>query len=244
MKRVSILGVPLASTTFQEAQEYILSLLREPISHFIATPNPEMLIEAQKNPAFLEILQKSALNLPDGAGLLWASRRINEPLPERITGTDMFEALCMHPQIPPVFLLGAAPGIAESAARVLVERNPHLRIAGTFSGSADPFEEQSIISRINASGAQILFVAFGAPKQELWLARNLSKMPSIRVGMGIGGAFDFLAGKQKRAPQWMRSAALEWLYRLIREPRRIGRIWNAVVVFPWLIVTRKNIKNG
>jgi N-acetylglucosaminyldiphosphoundecaprenol N-acetyl-beta-D-mannosaminyltransferase len=137
-----------------------------------------------------------------------------------------------------VFLLGACEGIAATAARALCDANPALHVCGTFAGSPATIDEEHILEKIRAASPRMLFVAFGAPNQELWIARNLAKMPSVKVAMGVGGAFDFIAGKQKRAPQIFRSLGLEWLYRLMREPRRIVRIINAVVVFPFLVITR------
>jgi N-acetylglucosaminyldiphosphoundecaprenol N-acetyl-beta-D-mannosaminyltransferase len=244
MSRPVVLGVPIDALTFQEALARFRMFLTDEKQHHIATPNPEMLIEAQRNPLFHRVLQETSLNLADGTGLLWASRLKGHPLPERVTGTDMMKALCMEKDLPPVFLLGAAFGIAEKVGEILRGQNPSLVIAGTWSGFPDEEQEGDIVHRINASGAHILFVAFGAPKQELWIHRNLTKLPSVHLAMGVGGAFDFIAGKQKRAPVWMQSLGLEWLYRLMKEPRRVKRIWNAVVVFPILVMKRTNIKES
>ena len=160
-----------------------------------------------------------------------------QKLPSRVTGTDCFQLLCkeLGPDYP-VFLLGGAPGIAESAAEILKSRNPRLKIAGTFVGTPTDADASEIIARINASLAAVLFVAFGAPKQELWISKHLSSFTSIRMAMGIGGAFDFVVGKRKRAPRVLQVLGLEWVWRLIQEPRRFRRIWNAVVVFPSLVL--------
>lgn len=217
----------------------------------VATPNPEMLVEAQQNPGFRAVLQNTSLNVPDGVGLVWAMRHAQRycatALPTRVTGTDTLLTLCSSTSriSPPekIFLLGAAEGVAERAAEVLIQRNPGLKIVGTFAGSPKEEEEFSIIARINASQPTLLFVAYGAPQQDFWIARNLSKMPSVKVAMGVGGAFDFIAGKQKRAPQVFQGIGLEWLWRLTREPRRIKRIWNAVAVFPWMVLTEARSKH-
>ncbi len=235
--RVSILGVPVDCVTLTEARDRVLAMSASG-AHHVMTPNPEMLTEASRNPDFKTLLQSSDLNIPDGAGLLWAARRAGHALPERVTGIDLVSAVAGNPTCPPVFLLGAAQGIAEAAADHLRKNNPSLHIAGTFSGSPHVDQEAAIISMINASGASILFVAYGAPKQDMWIRRNLPKMPSVHVAMGVGGAFDFLAGKRKRAPQLLRSFGLEWLWRLMQEPTRIGRIFTAVAVFPYLVLTQ------
>lgn len=235
--RVSILGVPVDCVTLTEARDRVLAMSVSG-THHVMTPNPEMLVEAHHNPAFKTLLQSSDLNIPDGAGLLWAARRAGETLPERVTGVDLLSAVTSVVGCPSVFLLGAAEGVAEAAADHLRRKNPSLHIAGTYAGSPHENEEQMIVAKINASGASILFVAYGAPQQDMWIRRNFPKMTSVHVAMGIGGAFDFLAGKRTRAPQALRSFGLEWLWRLIQEPTRIGRIFTAVVVFPYLVLTQ------
>lgn len=238
--RVSILGVPVDCVTLTEARDRVLAMSVSG-AHHVMTPNPEMLTEANRNPAFKTLLQSSDLNIPDGAGLLWAARRAGETLPERVTGVDLLSAVTSVVGCPSVFLLGAAEGVAEAAADHLRKKNPSLHIAGTYSGSPHENEEQLIVAKINASKAAILFVAYGAPKQDMWIRKNLPKMPSVHVAMGIGGAFDFLAGKRTRAPQVLRYFGLEWLWRLVQEPSRIGRIFTAVVVFPYLVLTQSRL---
>lgn len=235
-RRVSILGVPIDALSRAEAIGEIFRLIGSGSGHHVMTPNPEMLVEARRNPLFRAVLQRSSLNVPDGSGLLWAARRRGSLLPERVAGVDLLKDICAESSIPPVFLLGAAPGVAERAASRLRESNQSLKIVGTFSGTPSPEDEDQIVARINSSGAEILFVAYGAPKQDLWIDRNLPKMPAVRMAMGVGGSFDFLAGTKKRAPAWMHRVALEWLYRLIREPSRFKRIFTAVVVFPLLVL--------
>jgi N-acetylglucosaminyldiphosphoundecaprenol N-acetyl-beta-D-mannosaminyltransferase len=249
MSRIEILGVPIDCMSTREALKEIASLFTREGQCHIATPNPEMLVEAKRNPAFREVLQKTSLNLPDGVGLVWAIARRSATCstpgtgvrPERITGTDTLQALCSSELriCPPerVFLLGAAPGIAEKAAEVLHKKNPHLQIVGTYAGSPREEEEEEIIRRINEACPTLLFVAYGAPAQDLWIARNLPKLRTVKVAMGVGGAFDFIAGKKKRAPAFLRKMGLEWLWRLLLEPRRFRRIWRAVVVFPWMVFT-------
>ncbi len=236
--RVSILGVPVDAVTRREAVSCIGNMLRSNTQHHVATPNPEMLVEASKNKQLFAVLQQTALNVPDGTGLLWAARRAGTPLPQRVTGVDVMTDVCCANN-GPVFLLGAIPGIAEHAADALKKKNPALVIAGTFAGSPKPEQEQEIIDMVNASGATLLFVAYGAPKQELWIARNLARMPSVRVAMGVGGAFDFLSGLRKRAPTWMQQWGVEWVWRLLQEPHRLGRILVATVVFPRKVLSTR-----
>jgi N-acetylglucosaminyldiphosphoundecaprenol N-acetyl-beta-D-mannosaminyltransferase len=139
-----------------------------------------------------------------------------------------------------LFLLGAGPGIAEKAANILQSRYPGLQIAGTYSGSPAADEEDDLVDRINASRADIVFVAYGAPNQDKWIARNLPRL-NVSMAMGVGGAFDFIAGVVPRAPAWMRRMGIEWLFRLVRQPWRIRRMLR-LPVFVWLVLTERNNK--
>lgn len=204
--------------------------------HQICTPNPEMLVEASRNEEFLDVLRASSLNIPDGTGLLWAAKRCGSELPERVTGTDLLERIAALPDVGSVFFLGAGEGVAERAADALKSRRPTLWVAGTYAGSPREADASDILRRINESGARVLFVAYGAPAQELWIHRYLSALPNVRVAVGVGGAFDFLAGTQKRAPKILRSLGLEWFWRLLLQPSRLPRIFTAVVRFPLLVL--------
>jgi exopolysaccharide biosynthesis WecB/TagA/CpsF family protein len=195
------------------------------VAHHVCTINPEFMMIAQKDINFANILRRADLCVPDGVGLLWAARRRGTPLPERVTGSDGVPIIAARAAEKgwKLFFLGAAPGVAQQAADILTAQHPGLQIVGVYSGSPAPAEEDAIVERVNASGADILFVAYGAPEQDKWIARNL---PRLRVGMamGVGGAFDFIAGVLPRAPLWMRRAGLEWLYRLYLQPWRIKRM--------------------
>lgn len=270
MKKVKILDVQFDVCIKDEALKRIFDCLEirahENGKH-IVTPNPEMLLEAQKNPDFRDVLNHAWLSIPDGIGVLWAStvqeitkrngkflrflkgifslpalifspkfcRRI---FPERITGIDLMESMCAvsREQKIPIFLLGAALGVAPKVKEILEIRYHGVNIVGTFGGS--PSEDDFILIQtlIAETRPAILFVAYGAPAQELWISKHLKDLPSIKIVMGVGGAFDFIAGVRKRAPKWMQKTGIEWLYRLIQEPRRIKRIWNACVKFPAAIL--------
>ncbi len=240
-KRIYILDIPFDTLTLEQALTLLLEKLaaNAPGHFFVATPNPEMLLKAGKNEAFREVLQKTDLNIPDGTGIIWASRFIHTPLPERVTGTDLMVSLCRK-VLPdtPIFLLGAADGVAEMVKnRLTAKRN--IDIVGTYSGSARPHDDKKLQKIINLAKPDLLFVAFGAPKQELWISRNLPHLHSVKVAMGVGGAFDFIAGVRKRAPLWMRKTGLEWLYRLFQQPKRIVRIFNATIRFPLVLLFGK-----
>lgn len=232
LSSVEILGVPVHDVTYAEAVDRVEALLARGGCHQVATVNPEFIMAARRDPEFLRVLRATALNVPDGAGVLWAARRQGTPLRERVAGVDLVEHLCALAARRGwrAFLLGAAPGVAERAAAELALRHPGLTIGGTFAGSPRAEDEADIVARIVAASPQLLFVAYGAPAQDKWLARNLPRLcldPESRapglVGMGVGGAFDFIAGLRARAPEWMQQASLEWLYRLIREPWRWRR---------------------
>jgi len=195
----------------------------------IVTVNPEFVMEAQRNNAFRIAINEATLVLPDGVGIVWAARYLGQPTPERVTGTDILPALakrCAKAGYR-LYLLGAAPGIAEEAGARLQALAPGLEIAGTYAGSPAPTEEEEIIERIRLAQAGVLCVAYGSPAQELWIHRHLSRLP-VAVAMGVGGAFDFLSGRQRRAPALMRRIGLEWLYRLYREPWR----WRRMLALP------------
>ncbi len=248
--RTEIIGVPVDAVTGTEAAARVAGWLDDGgRGRLVVTPNPEMVVMAQRDPAFLAALRAADLAIPDGVGLLWASRRLRRPLPERVTGTDLMRetaGLAAGRGLKVYLLGGIEPDTAAKAAAELRKLFPELIVAGAESGGevgkgADglPVVSETVMAALRAAAPDVLFVAFGHGKQEKWLAANLAKLPSVRVGMGIGGAFDFLAGRARRAPGRMRQLGLEWLWRLIHEPRRAGRIWTAVVTFPLLVLRSK-----
>lgn len=223
--RINVLGLPVDGITYAQLLDRIGDWIEEgQHAHHICTTNPEFTMIAQTDPNFANILRRADLCVPDGVGIMWAARRLGTSLPERITGSDGVPIIAERAAQEgwKLFFLGAAPGIADQAAEILRERHPGLQIVGTYSGSPAPEEEAEIVRQVNDSGADILFVAYGAPKQDKWIARNLPRL-RVKMAMGVGGAFDFIAGVVPRAPSWMRRAGLEWLYRLYREPWRIKR---------------------
>ncbi|MDE3089831.1 MAG: WecB/TagA/CpsF family glycosyltransferase [Chloroflexota bacterium] len=234
---IALLSIRIDNVAYADAMARIKTFLREPGVHHIATVNPEFVVMAQTNAEFRGVLNATALNVPDGVGLMWAARRLKSPLRERVAGQELVDriAALAAERGHSIFFLGAREGIAERAARKLKERFERLEIAGCYAGSPAREEEDEIVARVNAANAQILFVAYGPPKQELWIARNAARL-NVAVAMGVGGTFDTLAGIVPRAPEWMRRAGFEWTYRLLREPRRIKRQL-AIPYFMWLVVT-------
>lgn len=230
LQTVAILDVPVHKVTGEQALDAVDRFLAEPRLHQIATVNPEFVMTARRDRQFREILQSADLCLPDGVGLLLASRWLGDPLPQRVAGSDFVYQLAELAARNRwrLFLLGAAPGVADEAAAILSNRYPDLLVAGTYSGSPEPSQDDSIVPRVNESNADILYVAYGAPAQDKWIARNRDRLPAVRVAMGVGGSLDFIVGRSVRAPHWMRRAGLEWLHRLFREPWR----WRRMLALP------------
>jgi len=236
---ISILGVPIHDVTTEETLALIEQFVREKTAHQLCTVNPEFIMAAQRDMAFKRVLNQSALNLPDGIGVIWAARRLGHPLRERIAGADFVSTLANQAQQAGwrIFLLGAAEGVAEQAASKLQKRYPQANIVGTYAGSPRVEEEIEIAARIRSTQADILLVAYGAPAQDKWIARNVERA-GVAVAVGIGGSLDFIAGTQKRAPRWMRRLGLEWLYRLGREPWRWHRQL-ALPRFAWAVLRQR-----
>ncbi len=238
---VQILGVPIHAETFDSLLDTIAAWIAHgDRTYQICTASPEFVMIAQNDAAFMRVLQQADRCVADGIGLLFAARFLGRPLPERVTGSDGVPLIAARAAREGwrLFLLGAAPGIADEAARRLTEQHPALRIAGTYAGSPAPEEEAGIIERVNASAADILFVAYGAPRQDAWIARNRDRL-NVRVAMGVGGTFDFIAGTVPRAPRWMQKLALEWLFRLIRQPWRWRRMLR-LPRFVWAVLRHRD----
>lgn len=159
---------------------------------------------------------------------------------ERITGVDFMESICSvsREKKTRIFLLGAKPGTAEKVKEILEIKYPGINIVGTFSGSPSEENFAPIQALIAETQPEILFVAYGAPRQEMWIHKHLPELQSVKIAMGVGGAFDFVSGMRRRAPKWMQRTGTEWAYRLIQEPSRIKRIWNAAVKFPMKVIKR------
>lgn len=227
---VTILDVPVHRVTMDETLRSVQHFMEEPRLHQIVTVNPEFVMTAQRDPAFLRILQEADLCPPDGVGLLYAARWYGRPLPERVPGSELVYHLAglAARQGWRLFLLGAGPGVAEEAAAILQDNYPGLAIAGAYAGSPAPAENEAIVRRINDSRADVLYVAYGAPRQDKWIARNRKALKTVRVALGVGGALDFITGRAVRAPRWVQRLGLEWLHRLLREPWR----WRRMLAIP------------
>ena len=231
-----VLGVRVDRLSHQQALdriEQLIALYRAAGNALscqqIITVNTEFVMAAQRNKEFLLTINSAALVIADGIGVVWATHLLNVPVPERITGTDTLVEVARRCAVKGyrLYLLGAAPGVADQAGARLQALAPGLELAGSYAGSPDPAEEDAIVERIRAANADVLCVAYGAPAQDLWIRRNLARLP-VAVAMGVGGAYDFLSGRQRRAPRALQRMGLEWLYRLYREPWR----WKRMLAIP------------
>ena len=236
MKSVQILGVPVHAYTYETWLSQIDAWIKESNTlHHICTVNPEFMVVAQHNPDFFNVLKNADACVADGTGILVAAKWLGEQLPSRITGSDGIYKIAERAAQDgwKLFFLGAAEGIAQQAADILKEKHPELQIVGTYAGSPDNSEATIIIDMVNQSQADMLLVAYGAPKQDLWIAKHREKL-QVKVAMGVGGSFDFAAGIVPRAPRWMRKLGIEWLFRLIRQPWRWKRMLR-LPIFLWYV---------
>lgn len=242
----TILDVHIHRLTFQQTLDTIEAFIANGCPHQITTVNPEFVVAAQSDLVFRQIINRSALALADGVGLLKAAQWLGQPpFPERVAGSDLVEAIVAlaTKRGYRLYFLGAQPGVAEKAIAVLAERYPGFKAAGAYAGSPGPEEEDSLVARIQAAHPDIVLVAYGAPQQDKWIARNMPRLPAS-VLIGVGGSFDFIAGSVPRAPRWMQQMGIEWLHRLIQQPSRWKRIWNAVPRFTWLVWRERFSRGG
>ena len=225
MEQARVLGVRVDCVDMETALERIESFVDEGGRHLVATVNPEFVMRAADDREFARVLESAALCLADGSGVVWAARRQGCALAGPVTGVDLIPplaALCAKRGFR-LFLLGAAPGVAEELAHRLHAENPGLHVAA-HAGAPDASADQETLARLAAERPRVLLVAYGAPKQELWIDRMGDRLPGVAVAIGVGGAFDYLTGRVPRAPLWMRRVGMEWLFRLGQQPWRIRRM--------------------
>jgi len=233
-KNKNILGIGITNAKESEILEYILQgLEKEGKKYFIVTPNPEILMLANSSPDYRNILNSAKLALPDGIGVMMAGKILGRELKQRIQGVDFVESLCRAVAEKPITVgfLGAGPRIAEQTAERLKRKLPNLKVV--FTASGDPDDKTVDLVKDGKKEIDILFVAFGSPKQEIWIYENLEKLP-VKVVIGVGGAFDFISGKVKRAHAFIRNMGFEWLFRLISQPWRAKR-QVALIKFIYLV---------
>jgi N-acetylglucosaminyldiphosphoundecaprenol N-acetyl-beta-D-mannosaminyltransferase len=237
---IKILDVKIDRVAMNEALAKIQAYLMVDEVHQIVTVNPEFIVAAQHDELFKRILNEADLNVPDGFGLQCAAWFLNKKIDERITGVDLTWEICKIAAEKgySVYFLGAAEGVAQMAAGRIKMLYPNLKIAGTYSGTPD---EEGIVNRINEAKPDILLVAYGAPKQEKFIFNHKVAL-KVKLAIGVGGTLDYIAGIQPYAPAWMRKLGLEWLYRLLTQPKRWKRIFNATIIFPLLILKSRFFK--
>lgn len=233
-KQTYILGVAFDVVTMDEAAEKAKGFLQADGQYYICTPNPEIVMEARADKELAGILQKADLVVPDGIGVVWASRYSEKRLPERVAGYDLTQRLMrdLAGTEETFYFFGGAPGVAAAAARRMRREYPGLKIVGMHNGYFDKKEEKKILEDIKKRSPSILLVGLGAPKQEKWIAEHM-RQTGAKLCIGVGGSFDVMAGNVKRAPKVFRRLGMEWFYRLITQPTR----WKRMLRLPVFALT-------
>ncbi|PYP85932.1 MAG: glycosyltransferase [Blastocatellia bacterium AA13] len=245
-EQVIVAGIPVDNVTEDEAAARIENMISEEGSHYMAVVNASKVVAAQRDRALRNILVDADLLTADGMSVVWAARMLGHPLRGRVTGIDLFERLvgAAAKKRWPIYLLGGAAASIEGTVAQLKARHAGLIVAGHRDGYFEASESGEIAEGIKNSGAYLLFVGMGSPRQEKWISENLSRT-GARFALGVGGTFDHVSGLSRRAPGWMQQGGLEWLYRLAREPRRLWRrylVGNAL--FGWLIIKQALSRSG
>lgn len=225
-KLLVIAGIPVDDLTMDEALGRVETFIASGQPHQIATVNVDFVVKAWDDPELRYILQVADMLTPDGMPLVWGARLLGVPLQGRVTGADMVPALAERGAQKGwrFYFLGARPGIAAGAAEILTDLYPGFQVVGVYSPPVSPVVEMdpALVDRIRQARPDVLLVAFGNPKQEKWIHMHLAQL-GVPVAIGVGGTLDFIAGETRRAPLWMQRAGLEWLFRLLQEPRRLWR---------------------
>lgn len=240
---IDILGVKIDKISAGYALRKAEQMLAAPGVSAIFTPNPEIVMAAYDDPEFMNVLNSADMCTPDGIGVVYAAKMLGTPVPERVAGFDLVCGLLesMRKTGDGVFLFGAKPGVAEAARDKLTEKYIGLNIAGTHNGYFSDEDNEKIIKEINESGAKLLLVCLGAPKQEKWIYEHKNELENVTLCMGVGGALDVFAGVVKRAPDIFIKCNLEWFYRFCKNPSRLGRF---AALPKFMLTVRKNRKNS
>lgn len=217
-----ILGLDVCVDNYENLIHDISQRIRQKNKTTIVAVNPEKVLKAREDKALQSLINSFTVQIPDGTGIIWASKKQQGNIKERVTGIDMMSQLCQLAAKEgfTLFLYGAAPGRADEAARALEQQYPGIKIVGTLDGYVK--NQEQIITTINEKKPNILFVALGSPKQELWIQENIHKL-DVDVFQGVGGSYDVISGNIKRAPEFMQKAGLEWLHRFLKQPSRYKR---------------------
>ncbi len=228
-----VLGVPIDKVNRKEALDKAIDFIENSENKVIYTPNSEIVMDANENKDLLNAIKEADMVIPDGIGLVLASKVIKKPLNERVTGIDLMESILSycHEKGKSIYIIGGKPGVSEKAGMEIKEKYPNIQVVGTYHGYFKGLhigcpgheEEVAVLKKINDLKPDVLFVAFGAPKQELWI-QEYKKELNVKLLMGVGGSVDVYAGNVKRAPEIYQKLGLEWFYRLIKEPWRYKRM--------------------
>lgn len=235
--RIDVLGVGFDNLTLEEAAQAGAGFVEGDGFHYAVTPNPEFILAARKDPAFRQVLLDADLVLPDGIGVIYSAKLLGRPLKGRAPGIEFAQQLIawMAKNGKRLFLLGAKPGVAELAAANLKTQYPGLIVCGTHDGYFQ--EDEPVVEAILAAAADVVFVCLGAPKQEFWMAKN-GPASGAHLMVGLGGSLDVFAGVVDRAPEGFQKLGLEWLYRLMKEPKRFGRMAKLPLVLVYALGNR------
>lgn len=240
MESISLLGVRVDKVTMKEALLTVDEYIKSGAPHLIVTADASGVVVAQQDNELRQIINGADMVTPDSTGIMSASKLYGNPLPQKVSGIDLAVEIASRAARDgySLFLLGAAPGVAEAAGESLQKRFPGLKIAGTRDGFFQDDEE--VVQQVASSGAKVLLVAMGIPKQEKWITKHKDKL-GVCVAMGVGGTFDVLSGKVNRAPMWMRKHGLEWVHRLVSNPKKITKV-ATLPRFVWMILIDKFFK--
>lgn len=238
MQKENILGFDVCNTSSDQLVENIFQDFNNSISNFIVNINPEIIAKNYKNNELKEYFNSQKYQIPDGIGIIIASKIKHNKLQERITGIDLMQLICKESvkYDSKIFLYGSKNDISNKAKEELKKLYPNINIVGTCNGYED---EETVVKRIVESNANILFVGLGNPKQEEFITNNKDKLKNVKIFLPVGGSFDVISKTLKRAPEWIIKIHLEWLYRLFQEPKRFWRQLN-LVKFLFLIIFRRN----
>ncbi|HZK61859.1 MAG TPA: WecB/TagA/CpsF family glycosyltransferase [Anaerovoracaceae bacterium] len=247
-KTIKILDVPVDMVNNHQAMKVFREMMEKDGCKLIVTPNSEIVLNATKDLELKRLIEQAGLVIPDGIGLVYASKILGEPLSERVTGVDFLNLILEYLEDTgkSIYLIGSKPcneertSVAELAGKAMQIKHPNLKIAGTRDGYFTKKDEPEIVKEINASGADFLCVALGSPKQEKFVFDHKDEFTTVKVGMGVGGSLDVWAGTAKRAPEFYRKHGLEWLYRFIKEPTRYKRMAQLPLFIIKVIIRGKN----
>jgi N-acetylglucosaminyldiphosphoundecaprenol N-acetyl-beta-D-mannosaminyltransferase len=223
--RIAVLNLMIDVVTMKEAVATVKQFIMQKKPHLIVTPNAEMIMMANKDKKLAHIINNADLVVPDGAGVVWAARYQGNLMPERVAGYDLVQCLLREAVSEKyrIYMFGGAPGVADKARTIAEDRFPGVEIVGTRNGFFNKQEEVEILNEIKICQPDILLVALGVPRQEKWLDEYKDEL-KVPVAIGVGGTFDVMAGLVQRAPLWMQRSNLEWLFRLLSEPKRAIRM--------------------